>query len=225
MAFPKNFLWGGDISAAQIEGAWDEDGKSPTEADYLLGADKNSMRVAYYRMPDGTEGKVPVMSGMLPKGAKYILKDGVFYPNHKATDFYHHYKEDIALLGEMGFRALNLSISWARIYPYGVEKGVNQKGVEFYRDVLKECRKYGIEPVITLYKYDMPAFYIEDWGGWSNRKLIDEYVEFARVCLTEYKGLATIWNTFNEINVPLMLCKMVHKTTADRPGGLQACPA
>ena len=87
------------------------------------------MRVACYRMPDGTEGKVPVMSGMLPKGAKYILKDGVFYPNHKATDFYHHYKEDIALLGEMGFRALNLSISWARIYPYGVEKGVNQKGV------------------------------------------------------------------------------------------------
>ena len=221
MAFPKNFLWGGDISAAQIEGAWDEDGKSPTEADYLLGADKNSMRVAYYRMPDGTEGKVSVMSGMLPKGAKYILKDGVFYPNHKATDFYHHYKEDIALLGEMGFRALNLSISWARIYPYGVEKGVNQKGVEFYRDVLKECRKYGIEPVVTLYKYDMPAFYIEDWGGWSNRKLIDEYVEFARVCLTEYKGLATIWNTFNEINVPLMLCKMVHKTTADLQRGYE----
>ena len=179
------------------------------------------MRVACYRMPDGTEGKVPVMSGMLPKGAKYILKDGVFYPNHKATDFYHHYKEDIALLGEMGFRALNLSISWARIYPYGVEKGVNQKGVEFYRDVLKECRKYGIEPVVTLYKYDMPAFYIEDWGGWSNQKLIDEYVEFARVCLTEYKGLATIWNTFNEINVPLMLCKMVHKTTADLQRGYE----
>lgn len=61
MAFPKNFLWGGDISAAQIEGAWDEDGKSPTEADYLLGADKSSMRVACYRMPDGTEGKVPLM--------------------------------------------------------------------------------------------------------------------------------------------------------------------
>ena len=221
MAFPKNFLWGGDISAAQIEGAWDEDGKSPTEADYLLGADKNSIRVACYRMPDGTEGKVPVMSGMLPKGAKYILKDGVFYHNHKATDFYHHYKEDIALLGEMGFRALNLSISWARIYPYGVEKGVNQKGVKFYRDVLKECRKYGIEPVVTLYKYDMPAFYIEDWGSWSNRKLIDEYVEFARVCLTEYEGLATIWNTFNEINVPLMLCKMVHKTTADLQRGYE----
>lgn len=175
-------MWGGDISAAQIEGAWDEDGKSPTEADYLLGADKSSFRMAYYQMPDGTEGKVPVMSGMLPKGAKYILKDGVFYPNHKATDFYHHYKEDIALLGEMGFRALNLSISWARIYPYGVEKGVNQKGVEFYRDVLKECRKYGIEPVVTLYKYDMPAFYIEDWGGWSNRKL-DRRIR--RVC----KGL------------------------------------
>lgn len=87
MAFPKNFLWGGDISAAQIEGAWDEDGKSPTEADYLLGADKNSIRVAYYRMPDGTEGKVPVMSGMLPKGAKYILKDGVFYPQPQGNGF------------------------------------------------------------------------------------------------------------------------------------------
>lgn len=79
MAFPKNFC-GAATSALRRSKVPDEDGKSPTEADYLLGADKNSMRVACYRMPDGTEGKVPVMSGMLPKGAKYILKDGVFTP-------------------------------------------------------------------------------------------------------------------------------------------------
>lgn len=206
MSFPKNFLWGGDISATQIEGGWDEDGKSPVETDYAVGVTrKEGMRYSWYRLPDGTEGKAHIMSGHLPKGAKFIFKEGVHYPNHKASDFYHHFREDIALLGEMGFKALNLTISWARIYPHGTAGGVNPKGIQFYRDLLLECRKYGIEPIVTLYKYDMPAFYIEDWGGWSNRKLIDEFVAFARTCLEEYKGLARYWNTFNELNVPFLM--------------------
>ena len=99
MPFPKNFLWGGDISATQIEGGWNEGGKSPTETDYMLPGNKTSMRYAWYQMPDGTEGKMMQFSGQLPKGAHFVLKDGQFYPNHKATDFYHHYKEDIGLLG------------------------------------------------------------------------------------------------------------------------------
>lgn len=206
MSFPKNFLWGGDISAAQIEGAWDEDGKSPTEVDYMVSVDRNSaFRYGYYEMPDGTEGTMMLFSGQLPVGAKMVIKDGVNYSNHVASDFYHHWKEDLALLAEMGFTALNLTISWARIFPAGVAGGVNPKGVEFYRDVLTECNRLGMEPIITLYKYDMPFFYISDWGGWSNRKLIDEFVEFARVCFTEYKGLSHHWITFNELNILKMM--------------------
>ncbi|MBP2058675.1 6-phospho-beta-glucosidase [Lactobacillus colini] len=198
---PDNFLWGGDISAAQIEGAWDEDGKSPVEVDYYLGGDVNTPRYAYIVNDEGDEKKVLQWSGQIPKGYKYTLKVGKIYPNHFGTDFYHHYKEDIKLLYEMGFKALNLTLSWARILPQGIAGGVNKKGVEFYRNVLLELKKYNIEPICILYKYDMPAFYVTDFGGWSNKKLIDEYYEFCRICMTEYKDLAKHWVTFNEINI------------------------
>lgn len=208
MSFNDNFLWGGDISATQIEGGWNEGGKSPVETDYMLGGDKSTLRYAYYQTPNGEIGKMMMSTGQLPKGARFIHMEGETYPNHIASDFYHRYKEDIALLGEMGFKALNLTISWARIYPKGVKNGINREGIEFYKNVLQECKKYKIEPIVTLYKYDMPAFYIEELGGWSNRDLIDEYVEFARVCMEEYKDLIKYWITFNEINVLKLLCKM-----------------
>ena len=219
MTFPETFLWGGDISATQIEGAWDEDGKAPVETDYMVSVDRNSggMRYGFYELPDGTEGTMSLFSGQLPDGAKMIIKDGFEYPNHVASDFYHHWREDLALLAEMGFKALNLTISWARIFPKGVAGGVNPKGVEFYRNVLAECKRLEMEPICTLYKYDMPFFYISDWGGWSNRKLIDEFVEFARVCMTEFKGLSHHWITFNELNILAMAGAMNPTLTpADR---------
>lgn len=206
MAFCKNFLWGGDISAAQCEGAWNEDGRAPTETDFMTIGSAAHRRELTYRNADGTEGRLPVMiTGQLPKGAKYAILEGEEYPNHTAIDFYHRYKEDIALFAEMGFKALNISLSWARILPHGSRNGVNPKGVEFYRNVLLECQKYGIEPIVTLYKYDMPVYYIEEMGGWSSRALIDEFVEFCRVCFTEYRGLARYWITFNEINMYMMI--------------------
>ncbi len=215
MSFPVNFLWGGDISATQIEGGWNEGGKSPVEPDYYLGGNKNKLRYAYYQTEDGQIGQVMQYSGQLPKGAKYILKEGENYPNHYASDFYHHYKEDIAMLAEMGFKALNLTISWARILPHGIDGGVNQEGIEYYRDVFKELKKYQIEPIVTMYKYDMPAFYVTDLGGWSNRLLIDEFVEFNRICLQEYQGLVKYWITFNELNVLKMFMDGNPKMTQD----------
>ena len=215
MSFPKNFLWGGDISATQAEGGWNEGGKSPVEPDYYIGGDKNTMRYAYYKTEDGQIGKVMQYSGQLPEGAKYIFKEDEIYPNHFAADFYHHYQGDIALLGEMGFKALNLTISWARILPQGIKGGVNQEGVEFYRNVFLELKKYNIEPIVTMYKYDMPAFYVEEMGGWSNRQLIDEYVEFCKVCMTEYQGLVKYWITFNELNVLKVMLKINPFVTKD----------
>ena len=203
MKFPKDFLWGGDISANQAEGAWNEGGKSPNMTDYQLGGSVNTPRMATYIMPDGTYGKTPafIEEINLPKGAKLSCIPNEFYPNHKATDFYHHYKEDIAMFAEMGFKALNLTLSWARILPNGVKGGINKEGVDFYRNVFKECKKYGIEPLVHLYKYDMPAFYITDLGGWKNRELISEFEELAKIAFKEYDGLVTYWSTFNEINI------------------------
>lgn len=201
MSFPKNFLWGGDISATQIEGAWNEDGKAPTETDYLISGDKTTPRYAYYRTKDGKEGKALQFSGQAPLGSTYILKSDKIYPNHFASDFYHNYQEDIKLLAEMGFKALNLTVSWARILPKGIAGGKNQAGIDFYLNVFKELKKYNIEPIVTLYKYDMPAFYLTEMGGWSNRKLIDEYLAFAKICFEEFKDYVHYWVTFNEINI------------------------
>ncbi len=203
MGFRKDFLWGGDISATQAEGGWNEGGKSPVYRDYLLGGNKDTQRSAYYQDAQGNIQKVFTEANTvvkLPEGAHFIIKDDEFYPNHKGSDFYHHYKEDIALLAEMGFKAFNITLSWARIYPYGVEHGLNQEGIDFYKDLFEECQKQGIEPIVTLYKYDMPYYFEEHFGGWSNPQLIDEFVAFAQVCLKVYKGLVKYWITFNEIN-------------------------
>lgn len=178
MSFPKGFYWGGATAANQLEGGWQEGGKGISCPDICTGGTATrSKRIT----PD--------------------LEEGVFYPSHDAIDHYHRYKEDIALFAEMGFKALNLTLSWARILPYGIQGGINQKGVEFYRDVFKECQKYHIEPIVHLYKYDMPVYYLEELGGWSNRQLIDEFIELARIAFTEYQGLVKYWNTFNEINI------------------------
>ena len=202
MSFPKGFLWGGDISANQAEGGWNEGGKSPNMTDYQLGGTKDTPRMATYQMPDGSYGRTvaSIDNVNLPKGAKLACIPGECYPNHKATDFYHHYKEDIKMFAEMGFTAFNLTLSWARIYPHGISGGVNQEGVDFYHRVFAECQKYGIEPIVHLYKYDMPAFYVTEMGGWTNRQLIDEFYQFGRFAIEEYRDQVNYWSTFNEIN-------------------------
>ncbi len=213
MSLPKNFLWGTSISAAQAEGGWDEGGKAPVAVDYANGGTAaSSGRQLLYKKNDGTRGELPGAYAMFPHvtDGKYASFDDVYYPNRKASDFYHHYKEDIALMAEMGFSTFNTTISWARVMPHGKEGGVNKEGLEFYRNVFKELKRYGIDPVITLYKYDEPVYFEEKYGGWSNRAMIDEFVEFARVCFTEYKEYINKWMTFNEINVLMLFKNLPH---------------
>lgn len=118
-------------------------------------------------------------------------------------DFYHRYKEDIALLGEMGFKTFRLSIAWTRIFPKGDETEPNEAGLQFYESVFKEMHKHGIEPLVTITHFDMPVHLIKEYGGWRNRKVVDFYENLARVLFTRYKGLVKYWITFNEINMIL----------------------
>ena len=200
MGFPKEFLWGGSISAAQCEGAWNEGGKSPVQVDFGDVGSTNHGR--NFWCVDKKGEKAPVdWFGHLPEGGSYKTFEEIHYPNRVGIDFYHRYKEDIAMLAEMGFTTFNTSISWARIFPHGVEGGVNREGVEFYRSLFEECRRYNMDPVITLYKYDEPVYFEEVYGGWTNREMIRQFVEFAKVCFAEYGDLVNKWITFNEINV------------------------
>lgn len=206
MGFSKDFLWGGSISAEQAEGAWDEGGKSPTQIDYGTPSKGVGLRKIYYQNADGTRGSMH-QYGRLPKGAKYVLFDDLNYTNHNASNFYYHWKEDLALFHEMGYTTFNTTVSWARIYPYGIQGGVNKEGVEFYREVFKEAKRLGMDPVITLYKYDEPVYFEQTYGGWENRAIIDEFVAFAKVCFEEYQEYVNKWMTFNEINALMMFVR------------------
>ena len=177
--FRDDFLWGGAVAAHQCEGAWQEGGKGISCTDVETAGD--NVTGAPRRLTDG----------VLP---------GEDYPNHVGVDFYHHYKEDIALLAEMGFKAFRTSIAWTRIFPRGDEETPNEEGLKFYDDVFDELLKYGIEPVITLSHFELPWALAKEYGGFRNRKAIDMFVKFAKVCFERYQHKVKYWLTFNEIN-------------------------
>lgn len=189
MSFRKDFLWGGAMAANQCEGAYREGGRGMAICDVL---------------PFGGE-RYPVMKGEAPMpepDAAY------FYPAREGIDFYHHYKEDIALLGEMGFKTFRLSIAWSRIYPNGDDTLPNEEGIEFYENVFRECQKYGIEPLVTITHYDMPLHLVTEYGGWRSRKLIDLYKRLVITLFERFRGLVKYWLTFNEINIMTSACFM-----------------
>ncbi|BDR55948.1 6-phospho-beta-glucosidase [Xylocopilactobacillus apis] len=173
----NNFLWGGAVAAHQLEGAWQEGHKGVSVADVMTAG------------ANGVERKIT-------KG----VQPDLYYPNHDAIDFYHHYPEDIKLFAEMGFKCFRTSIAWTRIFPNGDETGPNEEGLKFYDDLFDECLKYQIEPVITLSHFEMPYHLVEKYGGWRNRKLIDFFTNFAEVVFKRYKNKVKYWMTFNEIN-------------------------
>ena len=147
------------------------------------------------------------MTGQVPVHTAGTILDDTFYPSHNATDFYHHYKEDIALMGEMGFKCFRMSISWSRICPDGRYQ-VNEEGLAFYDAVFDELRKYGIEPVVTISHFDMPMYLADHYDGWSSRELIDFFLFYAKTIFTRYKDKVKYWMTFNEINVLSGWCQI-----------------
>ena len=182
--FPDSFLWGGAIAANQAEGAYRENGKGIATVDVIpYGKDRLNVKL----------GNEPHLT----------IDPEVFYPSHEAIDFYHRYKEDIALLAEMGFKVFRTSIAWSRIFPQGDEAEPNQQGIQFYKDLFNECRKYNIEPLVTLCHFDIPMNLVEKYGSWRNRKVVDFFMRYATTCFTEFNGLVKYWLTFNEINILL----------------------
>lgn len=214
--FPKNFFWGGATSAYQCEGAWDVDGRGPASRDYRTVGGVGRRRMDTYIDADGKAGTMPALRGKtIPKGAHHAVLEGYYYPNHQAIDFYHHYKEDIRLFAEMGFKMFRFSISWSRLFPTGKEEKPNEKGVAFYRNVLLELKKYDIEPLVTLWHFDTPMALEESFGGWSDRKTIAYFDRFAQTCFTEYRGLVKYWITFNEINNAVSMLDVNGNTVED----------
>lgn len=184
MPFRKDFLWGGATAANQCEGAYNEGGRGLANVDVI---------------PHGPD------RWTIARGLKksYDFEEGYFYPGKEGIDFYHHYKEDIALFGEMGFKTFRMSIAWSRIFPKGDEEEPNEEGLKFYEDVFKECHKHNIEPLVTITHFDIPMHLVKEYGGWRNRKMIEFYKRLTTVLFTRYKGLVKYWLTFNEINVLL----------------------
>ncbi|ASB53446.1 6-phospho-beta-glucosidase [Bacillus velezensis] len=136
----------------------------------------------------------------VPRKITDTIEEREFYPNHEAIDFYHRYKEDIALFSELGLKCLRTSIGWSRIFPKGDEAEPNEEGLAFYDRVFDELLKHGIEPVITLSHFEMPLHLAREYGGFRNRKTVGFFVKFAEVCFERYKHKVKYWMTFNEIN-------------------------
>ncbi len=180
----KNFLWGGATAANQCEGGYKEGGRGLANVDVT---------------PHGKD-RYPVLAG---KMKMLEIDNEHYYPALNSIDMYHHFREDIKLFGEMGFKTYRLSIAWTRIFPNGDELEPNEEGLKFYEELFKECHKYGIEPLVTITHFDCPIHLIKEYGGWRNRKLIEFYQRLVTVLFTRYKGLVKYWLTFNEINMIL----------------------
>lgn len=176
--FPENFLWGGATAANQCEGAYLEDGKGLSVSDFVTGGSRST-----------------------PRKFCAEIRPEYFYPSHMAVDHYHHFKEDVALFGEMGFKCYRLSINWARIFPNGDDEEPNEAGLKYYDELFDELHKYGIEPLVTLSHYEIPWRLVEKYNGFQSRKTIDCFVKYAVTCFKRYKDKVKYWLTFNEINV------------------------
>lgn len=215
--FPKNFLWGGATAATQYEGGYNLGGRGLATNDFITAGTKDSPRKVSVILKDGTKAFIDRESAV-PEGAVGYIDENKYYPSHRATDFFHHYKEDIALFAEMGFKCFRMSISWTRIFPKGGIEGEepNEQGLQFYENVFKECKKYNIEPLVTLFHFEIPAYIANRFNGWYSRETIDCYLKYCEVVFKRYKNLVKYWITINEINVLRNYMKLGCRETSEQ---------
>ncbi len=190
MPFPEGFLWGGALAANQVEGAWNVDGKGPSVAD-----------VATYK-PNVDVKDYKKHVGVSLEGIKKAIADtdDTYYPKRRGIDFYHRYKEDLALFAEMGFKVVRVSIAWTRLYPTGEETEPNAEGIAFYKDLFKEMKRLNIEPLVTLHHYEPPLNLALKYNGWTDRRVVEYFERFARTCFEEFTPYVKYWLNFNEVD-------------------------
>ena len=189
MRMPEDFLWGGATAANQCEGAYDQGGRGLSSVDVI---------------PFGPD-RMPVARGlvkMLDCGPEHA------YPAHEAIDMYHHYKEDIALFAEMGFKCYRMSISWTRILPGGDDETPNEEGLAFYDSLFDECLRHNIQPVVTICHFDTPIALIKKYGGWKDRRMVGAFTHYCRILFERFGKKVKYWLTFNEINMLLHMSFM-----------------
>lgn len=186
--FPKGFLWGGAIAANQAEGAWDEAGKGVSIADI------EELPLTYSRksVVGFSHTKAEIEQAAADRTGDY--------PRRRGIDFYHTYGEDLALMGEMGFKCFRTSFSWTRIFPRGDEEEPCEEGLLFYDRLIDSIRANGMEPVMTVSHYEMPVHLVTEYGGWHSKKVLDCYLRLCRVLFERYHGKVNYWILMNQIN-------------------------
>lgn len=117
-----------------------------------------------------------------------------------AVDHYHRFKEDVALMAEQGLKAYRFSIAWSRIFPNNMQE-VNEKGLQFYDDLIDELLANHIEPIVTLYHWDMPQYLQDDYLGWESRHVIADFTTYAETVFLRYGNRVKYWVTLNEQNI------------------------
>lgn len=189
--FPSHFLWGGALAGCQAEGAWLEDGKTMTIPEVMK----------FGKVGHKVTRQMKITMETIAEAE--ADPDTVKYPKRRGIDFYHTYKQDLALLAGMGLKCFRYSFSWARVFPQGDQPEPNEKALAFYDDLIDTIRSYGMEPLMTISHFDFPIYLVKKYGGWSDRRLIDLYEKYCRVLMERYKGKVRYWVTFNEINMSL----------------------
>ena len=198
--FPNNFLIGGATADFQYEGGFKEGNRGLLSHDFVKKGTASSRRKITVESKDGKLSEIDWEFDDVPDGAEAILEEGYSYPSMVASDFYHHYKDDISLMADAGFNVFRFSVCWSRIYQTGLEDCPNKEGLQFYDDVINECKKHNIEPLITICHDELPFELCKKYDGWSSRKTIDCYVKFARTLFEYYGDRVKYWVTFNEVN-------------------------
>jgi len=187
--FPDSFLIGGAVAANQIEGACFENGKGLSIADvhpFIFKDERDD------RKEDST---------IRNSKDSLIINPDLYYPKQHGIDFYHTFKEDLALMKQCGLQCFRTSFHWTRIFPQGDESEPNEAGLQFYDRLIDAIIENGMEPVMTISHYELPLHLVTEYGGWANRKLINFYTRLSQVLLDRYHNKVKYWLTFNQLNL------------------------
>jgi len=117
-----------------------------------------------------------------------------------AVDHYNRYKEDVKFMAEQGLKAYRFSVAWTRVFPNGRGE-INQKGLQFYIDLVDELIANNIEPVLTLYHWDLPQALEDEYHGWESRKIIEDFANYSKVLFETFRGKVKYWVSLNEQNI------------------------